>query len=55
MARRKKNTSCLGACFELAIGLCLLPFTLIFACVKDFKPMNSKGRKISNKNKKRWL
>lgn len=51
MARRKKSGSCLGALFTI----CLFPFILIFECAKDFKPMNSKGRKISNAKKKKWL
>lgn len=57
MAKRKGSCtgSCLGAMVELMITIFLFPFMLIAGCAKDYKPMNSRGRRISNSKKKKWI
>ncbi len=51
MARRKKNVGCLSA----LISLPLLPFAIILRYVKDYRPYNSKGAKISRAKKMKWF
>ena len=52
MARRKKNDiGCLGT----LIMIPFLPFLFVISCVKDYRPYNSKGAKISRANKKKWF
>lgn len=51
MARKKKKSSCL----RTLIALPLIPFAIIVESAKDYKPMNSKGRKISRAKKKKWF
>lgn len=57
MAKRKGTCagSCLGAMIELMITIFLFPFMLIVGCAKDYKPMNSRRRRISNSKKKKWI
>lgn len=51
MSRRKKNVGCLGT----ILTICFMPFALIFDSAMNYKPLNSKGRKISRKKKRKWF
>lgn len=56
---RKNSGSCVGSCLgtmiEMIIMIPFLPFMLVLSCAKDYKPMNSKGRKISRAKTKKWF
>ena len=51
MARKRKPKTLIGA----LLYLCLLPITFIIDYAIHFRPMNSKGAKISRAKKKKWF
>lgn len=55
MAKRKKQGSCLGTLLGTMIMIPLFPVLLVISCAKDYKTMNSTGRKISRAKKKSWF
>lgn len=55
MAKRKKNGSFLGTLFGAIFMIPLFPVLIVISCAKDYKPMNSTGRKISRGKKKGWF
>ena len=52
VARKRKQSSCLGSLLGIMIMIPLIPDLIILGCVKDLRPMNSKGAKISQAKRK---
>jgi len=53
MTHNKKRKSIISMLLQASFTVCFFFIRLVYESIRDYKPMNSKGRKISNANKRR--